>query len=90
MPAWEGRGTSAGERILAFDPMPASGSGGPYEPLCMSCHAPISENETSVRIDFEQDPHGHRGLSGEYHEACSKPFASIAYALKALSSFGRL
>jgi hypothetical protein len=38
-----------------------------------------------VRIRFANDPHGFRGLTGEYHEACSKPFASIANALDMLS-----
>lgn len=45
--------------------------------------------ESSVRIHFDHDPHGYQGLSGEYHETCSKPFASIAHALKSLNFFGR-
>lgn len=73
---------------MAFDPMPASGSGG-NEPWCLSCKTPITEGEHSVHIHFDHDPHGHQGLSGDYHEACSKPFASIARALQALNVFGR-
>ncbi|MEI9991697.1 MAG: hypothetical protein WDM86_16855 [Rhizomicrobium sp.] len=37
---------------------------------------------------FASDPQGHKGLSGSYHVACSKPFASLAHALDATSRFG--
>jgi hypothetical protein len=57
----------------------------PRGPWCASCKAPISEGQRSVRIRFANDPHGFHGLTGEYHEACSKPFASIANALDMLS-----
>jgi hypothetical protein len=57
--------------------MPSGGSG-PNGPFCTSCHAPITEGQRSVRINFNTDPHGYRGLSGLYHERCSKPFASLA------------
>jgi hypothetical protein len=70
---------------MAFDPMYAGGSG-PNEPWCMSCKAPIAAGERSVRVTFNHDPHGHRGLTGPYHERCSKPFASMAYAINVLSS----
>jgi hypothetical protein len=39
----------------------------------------------SVRVDFPNDPHGLRGLSGLYHATCSKPFASMARAMNMLS-----
>jgi hypothetical protein len=67
--------------------MPAGGSG-PNEPLCTSCRAPITGRERRVRIDFTHDPHGHRGLSGLYHEACGKPFQSLARVAN-LNWFGR-
>jgi hypothetical protein len=67
--------------------MPASGSGG-NEPWCVSCHAPITNDQRSVRVRFDSDPHGHRGLTGEYHEDCSKPFASLARVIN-LNWFGR-
>jgi hypothetical protein len=64
--------------------MPAGGSG-PHGPWCTSCKAPISEDERSVRIAFAHDPHGHRGLTGPYHERCSRPFRSLAHAINVLS-----
>lgn len=70
---------------MAYFEMPAGGGGGPHEPWCTSCKAPITESQRSVRVDFVTDPHGHKGLSGDYHEACSKPFASLAHALKMMS-----
>jgi hypothetical protein len=69
---------------LAFDPMPSAGSG-PQGPFCTSCRAPIAAGERSVRVTFNHDPHGHRGLTGLYHEQCGKPFASMAYAINVLS-----
>jgi hypothetical protein len=69
---------------LAFDPMPSGGSGA-HGPWCTSCRAPITTDQRSVRVDFATDPHGHKGLSGLYHEACSKPFASMARAINMLS-----
>lgn len=64
--------------------MPSGGSG-PHGPFCTSCNAPIVEGERSIQIAFAHDPHGHRGLTGLYHERCSKPFASLARAINMLS-----
>jgi hypothetical protein len=64
--------------------MPAGGSG-PHGPWCVRCNRPITAEQRSVRIRFEHDPDGHAGLTGLYHTHCSKPFASIARAMKALS-----
>jgi hypothetical protein len=72
---------------LAFNIMPSGGSG-PEGPFCTSCRAPIVEGQRSVRVDFKTDPQGHRGLSGVYHEQCSKPFASIARVVN-MDWFGR-
>jgi hypothetical protein len=69
---------------VAFDPMPVGGSG-PNEPWCTSCKAPITAGQRSIRIDFVNDPHGHRGFSGLYHERCGQPFQSLARVLKMLS-----
>lgn len=63
----------------------SAGGGGPSEPWCTSCKAPIAEEERSVRVDFATDPGGHKGLSGLYHEHCSKPFASLARAINTMS-----
>ena len=57
----------------------------PHGPWCTSCKAPITSNERSVRVHFANDPHGFRGLTGLYHEACSKPFASMAHAINMMS-----
>jgi hypothetical protein len=73
---------------MAFDPTPASGGGEPREPWCASCKAPITRDERSVRVHFDNDPHGFHGLSGEYHEACGKPFASMARVIN-LNWLGR-
>jgi hypothetical protein len=70
---------------MAYYEMPAGG-GGPNEPWCTSCKAPITEGQRSVRITFAHDPQGHRGLTGLYHEPCSKVFASLAHAINVLSS----
>lgn len=69
--------------------MPSGGSGGgPEGPYCTSCREPIVEGQRGVRIDFNNDPQGHRGLSGLYHEQCSKPFAALARVAN-LNWFGR-
>jgi hypothetical protein len=67
--------------------MPSGGSG-PNEPFCTSCRAPIADGQRSIRIDFDNDPHGHRGLSGLYHEQCGRPFASMARVMN-MNWFGR-
>jgi hypothetical protein len=71
-----------------FEPMPGNGGGGPHEPWCTSCRGPITAGQRSVRIDFANDPNGHRGLSGLYHEECSKPFQALARVVN-LTSFSR-
>jgi hypothetical protein len=62
-----------------------SGGGGPEGPFCTRCRAPIVSGERSVRIAFDHDPDGHRGLTGLYHEHCGQPFQSLMQALKMLS-----
>jgi len=71
------RGGSYVGELLAFDPMPSGGSG-PQGPFCTSCQGPIAEGQRSVRVSFNSDPQGYRGLSGLYHEQCSKVFVSLA------------
>ena len=72
---------------MAYNLMP-SGGGGPEEPWCASCRAPITPRQRSVRIQFNNDPHGHKGLSGLYHEQCSKPFESLARVVN-MNWFGK-
>jgi hypothetical protein len=55
--------------------------GGPNEKWCPACKQPILQNQRAMRVDFRNDPHGHRGLSGDYHLECSKPFASLAHVI---------
>lgn len=62
------------------------GGGGPHGPWCTSCKAPITQSQRRVRIRFENDPHGFRGLTGDYHEACGKPFASLAHVIRVTQS----
>jgi hypothetical protein len=68
-----------------FEMVEGGGGGSPHEPWCTKCKAPITAGQRSVRIVFDDDPHGHRGLTGLYHEHCSRPFQSLAHALKVLS-----
>lgn len=72
---------------MAYFETPAAG-GGPSGPWCTSCKAPITAGQRSVRVHFDTDQHGHKGLSGVYHEQCSKPFAALARVIN-LNWFGR-
>ncbi len=63
--------------------------GGWHGPFCLSCKGLILDERNAVRIRFDSDPDGEQGLSGSYHRACSKPFASIAQAIAMLSRYGR-
>lgn len=55
--------------------------GGHSSPWCRGCHQPIETNQPSTRIEFANDPHGVKGLTGQYHVACSKPFKSMAHVI---------
>ncbi len=66
--------------------LPGGGGGGPF---CCACREPIAKDQRVVRVRFATDPHGHKGLSGAYHAACSKPFASLAHVIDLTSRFGR-
>ncbi len=57
-------------------------AGGGHEgPICLSCKAPIAQGQRSMEVMFMNDPDGHKGLSGEYHIGCAKPFASLAHVM---------
>jgi hypothetical protein len=71
------------EAPLDYDPR---WGGGSNDPTCTSCRGPITAQQRSVRIDFANDPQGHRGLSGLYHQECGKVFQSLAHAMNALSA----
>ena len=49
--------------------------GGHGGPSCRACRNPILEGERTMRVEFLNDPHG---LTGDYHLACGRPFASLA------------
>lgn len=64
-------------------------AGGGYGgPLCLSCKREISQGERATRVTFNTDPHGHQGLTGDYHAGCAKPFASLAHVIN-LDPWGR-
>jgi hypothetical protein len=64
---------------------PFSAGGGYLGPTCRACKNPIEKNERATRVDFSSDPDGAKGLTGDYHLACSKPFASMARAINSLA-----
>lgn len=87
MRSFRGNGDLSGESLMPLDGTFHGDE--PHGPSCASCKAPITASQRSVRVHFDTDPHGFRGLTGQYHEACSKPYASMARAIN-LMSFRRL
>lgn len=63
-----------------FDPTHFAGGGGGYS-RCCCCGKPILDERQSVRVSFNNDPDGTQGLSGLYHEPCSKPFRAFAQVM---------
>jgi hypothetical protein len=72
--------------VFLDEKFPGGGSGGPS---CRVCKQPILKGQASTRIAFDHDPNGAKGLTGEYHVACSKPFASLAHASNMLRRLGQ-
>lgn len=64
---------------MAFD---ASPGGDPRGPWCKACRQPIMAGEPSETVQFNTEET--RDMSGLYHKACAKPFASMARALNVL------
>ncbi|EIM24580.1 hypothetical protein MicloDRAFT_00052950 [Microvirga lotononidis] len=52
--------------------------GGWSGPSCRACKQPILPSDRVTRVEFQNDPSGTKGLTGDYHLACSRPFASLA------------
>ncbi|QRM31289.1 hypothetical protein [Microvirga sp. VF16] len=52
--------------------------GGWSGPSCQACKQPILPSDRIKRVEFQNDLDGTKGLTGDYHVACSKPFASLA------------
>ncbi|HET7086620.1 MAG TPA: hypothetical protein VFI23_17775 [Rhizomicrobium sp.] len=59
--------------------------GGSEDPVCKACKQAILKGQPVTRVVF--DGRGH-DMSGDYHPACGKPFASMARALNMLNRFG--
>jgi len=66
-----------------------SAGGGDSGPCCCACKAPILQGQRTTRLNFASDPSGAKGLTGDYHLACSKPFDSLARAINMMARFGR-
>jgi len=62
------------ETLVYLDENLPGGGGGP---ICLSCRRLIERGQRA-RIEFNTDPNGDDGLTGDYHIACSKPFAALA------------
>jgi hypothetical protein len=73
--------------VFLDESLPAGG--GPNGPSCRACKQPILAGQRATRVAFDTDPNGAKGLTGDYHTTCAKPFASMAQALAMLSRFGR-
>ena len=56
---------------------------------CRACKQPILKQDRATRVEFQTDPHGTDGLTGDYHAECGKPFASLAHVLNLSPSGGR-
>lgn len=65
--------------------MPLDGSafdeGSHGQRWCRACKEPIAKEQRVTRVEFRNDPHGFKGLTGDYHATCSKPFASLAHVI---------
>jgi hypothetical protein len=66
-----------------------SAGGGEPGPFCCACKAPIQRGQRATRLTFATDPSGAKGLTGDYHLACSKPFDSLANTINMMSRFSR-
>jgi hypothetical protein len=49
--------------------------GGGHDQWCRACRQLIVAGQPVTHLAFQNDP---QGLKGQYHLACSKPFASLA------------
>ena len=71
-----------------FMDIPARGEGGhePLVPRCRSCKQPIAPGSPSETLSFANEgEHRLEELSGLYHAACARPFASLQRAMDMLS-----
>jgi hypothetical protein len=59
-------------------PFDEARGGEPERTNCRACRHPIWQGQPATRVEFANDPTGSAGLTGLYHEACAKPFRSLA------------
>jgi hypothetical protein len=64
---------------MAFDATPG---GYPCNSWCKACRQPIEAGQAVETVQFDTEET--RDMSGLYHRACAKPFASMARALNIL------
>lgn len=55
--------------------------GGWHDPQCLGCRQPIAQGERAMRVTFNTGRATIDGLTGDYHLACAKTFASMARVL---------
>ncbi len=55
--------------------------GGRGGPSCQACKRPILPSERQTRVEFQNDPDGSKGLTGDYHLACGRRFESLAHVI---------
>jgi hypothetical protein len=60
---------------MALDALPG---GEPGFRWCRACRQEIRHGEPATHVHFQTDPQGTQGLTGAYHQQCSRPFASLA------------
>lgn len=56
---------------MAFDAVPG---GDPRGPWCRKCGQPVRPDQPSTKMYFAEDPDGTRGLTGEWHGECARPY----------------
>src|SRR5262249_52632184 len=59
-------------------PFDEARGGEPEGTSCKACRHPIWHGQAATRVEFANDPSGAQGLTGLYHEACARPFRSLA------------
>ena len=80
---WRAAGANSGKGTQFWgSTVPLDGSlfeGGRFgRRACLACKKPILTQHRATRVEFQTDPDGLNGLTGEYHLECSKPFSSLA------------
>jgi hypothetical protein len=56
---------------MAFDAVPGSDPRGPW---CPKCGQPVTPDQPSTEMHFQEDPDGSRGLTGKWHGECARPY----------------